>query len=61
MEEEVGVPSKGVGGAESIAERGVDCREDDLRSRGAGLDAPPFLLVEGAMMGYVGWVCNKGL
>jgi hypothetical protein len=54
MEEEVGVPARGVGGAESIAESGVDCREEDLRSRGAGLDEPPFLLLLGAMVGEAG-------
>ena len=60
MDDEVGVPAMGVGGAESRAERGVDCREEDLRSLGAGLDGPPFLLFEGAIVCYTGWLCNKG-
>ena len=50
IEEEVGVAAIGVGGVESMAERGVDWREEERRSRGAGLEAP-FLLLEGAMTG----------
>lgn len=61
MEEDVGVAAMGVGGEESIAESGVDCREEDLRSRGAGLDEPPFLLLPGAIMGLVGCLCNDGV
>jgi hypothetical protein len=51
MEEEVGVAAIGVGGAESAAERGVDWRDEERRSRGAGLEEAPFLLLEGAMVG----------
>jgi hypothetical protein len=61
MEEEVGVPAMGVGGAESMAERGVDCREEDLRSLGAALEDPPFLLLEGAMVGYAEQLCDEGV
>ena len=51
MEEDVGVPAIGVGGAESMAERGVLWREEERRSRGAGLEEEePFLLLEGAIV-----------
>ncbi len=51
IEEDVGVAAMGVGGAESAAERGVDWRDEERLSRGAGLEEPPFLLFEGAMAG----------
>ena len=51
MEEDVGVAAMGVGGAESAAESGVDWRDEERRSRGAGLEEAPFLPLEGAMLG----------